>query len=326
MIIDKINFTSILWNFIFFACLFSIQIEASYHSDMVTDNYEQWFLGSIHSPLPITVDPQHPSLEIEFFSSNRYGNYNSRGNLVNIPHIHSLSPSVDFQFSFNKIIGFEIISSLTYNSCGKEHYTNIEDTIFRMGFQISNDTKGTWIPDFRIVLEETFPTGKYQNLDPKKKGCDITGQGSFQTGIYFTCEKQFYTKNDDHLSIRTCLGYFIPTAVSVRGFNYYGGSANSLAIVYPGNSLSFFLLGEYALTSKWAIACEFNYLKGWKGCSFTERGEEINVPRYSQITLNPQIQYTFTRSFGLMIGCWFTVSGENSPAFTSFFISSLYIF
>lgn len=313
----------ILVNLIAFDSLFSTQNNFSLQK---TDEYDQWFTGAIFTPLSITVDPKHPGLEVVLFSLKTYGQYNSSGRLINISTITSLSPYADFQFSINKVIGFEIISSFARNYCDKEYSTHLQDTYVRCGLQVSNDQEGTWIPDFRILIHETIPTGKYQNLDPKKNDCDLTGQGSYQTGIYFTFQKLFRAKSEHNFAIRSCIGYFISTPVKVKGLNYYGGEANSLGVVYPGNFLSYFLFGEYALNRKWALACELFYLKGWKGSFSKKRGEDIDVPAYNQLSLSPQVQYTFTRDFGLIIGSWVSLAGKNSSAFSSFFVSGLYIF
>lgn len=314
-----------LWSF--FALSFSLSLSSTMcQSCKEKEGYDQWFVGPILTPNPTTVDPKHPGIEFVLFASNIYGLYSSSGKLLKVPHIKSLSPYIDFQFSVNKILGFEIIGSLSSNTCGRQSSTNLRDTFLRFGIQLSNEVKGTWVPDFRILVQETVPTGKFKNLNPEKKGCDLTGQGSFQTGIHFAFRKSFNIGSNHPFIISGDLGYFLPAAVSIKGLNYYGGNQESRGIVYPGNHFTFFLFGEYALTCKWAIACEFNYQKGWKGLFLRKRGENIVILDFTQLTLNPEIQYTLNANLGMVFGLYLTVKGKNSSAFTSCFTSILYIF
>lgn len=290
------------------------------------EEYDQWFIGPLFAPNPTTVDPNHPGLEIEALSSNTHGLYNSSGKLISIPNITAVLPYFDYQMSINKTFGFEVIGAMTINSCGKEHFTHLRDTFFRFGIQILNDIKGTRIPDFRILIQETIPTGKYDNLSFKKKGCDLTGQGSFQTGIHFAFQKLFYIKNNHFFRMRASLGYFLPAPVSISGLSYYGGNTDSRGIAFPGNYLTCFLVGEYSLTYKLAIACEFNYQRGWKGNFLRKKGDHIYIPNFNQCSLYPEIQYSFSKNFGFLIGSGFTIKGKNSPAFYSCYITFLYIF
>ncbi len=206
------------------------------------DEYEHWFTGPIFTPNPKELPPFHPGLEVVLISSCTYGIYDHKWKLQNIPKIWSIGPYIDFQYSFNEIIGIEYIGSMTSNFSHGATSTHLRDSIFRLGFQISRDRAHSWIPDFRILLQETFPTGKYQKLDPRKKGTDLTGDGSFETGAHFAFQKLFHTGGGHCLSIRGDIGYFFPSNVHVNGFNYYTENLNA-----HGKSMS----GKY-------ICCVFN--------------------------------------------------------------------
>jgi hypothetical protein len=211
--------------------------------------------------------------------------------------------------------------------------THLRDSIFRLGFQISRDRADSWIPDFRILLQETFPTGKYQKLDPRKKGTDLTGDGSFETGAHFAFQKLFHTGGDHCLSIRGDIGYFFPSRVHVKGINYYTGIFNTNGKVYPGQNIVVFLTGEYSLSSKWNIACETFYKYQRSGrfsgkIKATEATSQpsIKVPAFAQFTIAPEIEHTFTPNFGMIIGGAVTPAGKNAPAYYGVFISAVCVF
>ena len=239
--------------------------------------YAQWFTGPIITPNPVTVPPNHPGLELVLIGSRSYGFYDSHGHVQKAPSICGISPLFDFQAGFNDVIGAELIGSMITNFSKGESATYLGDSIFRLGFQISTDKPDSWIPDFRVLLQETFPTGKYQKLSPKKNRADCTGQGSFQTGIQLVAQKLFFSRTNHPLRLRGTLSYFIPSPVNVNGLNFYGGEVQTKGTIYPGKYFSGFLYGECSLSRRWAIACEFNYQQGENGRFSKKRGIKIDA-------------------------------------------------
>ncbi|MBS0620988.1 MAG: hypothetical protein JSS61_05980 [Verrucomicrobia bacterium] len=288
--------------------------------------YKQWFTGPIITPNPTTVPPGHPGLELDLIATKNYGFYDSQGKVNRTPTIWGIQPLFDFQVGFNRILGAELIGSMVTNSCKGESSTRLADSIFRLGFQVSIDKEGSWIPDFRILLQETFPTGKYQKLSLKKRGADSTGQGSFQTGVQCVFQKAFCMNKSHSFRLRGSIGYFVPSAVVVKGLNCYGGDTNTKGTIYLGNYYTGFLYGEYALSRTWAFACELNYQQGENGKFTKMRGPKIQVPSFNQLSVLPEIQHTYSENLGIIFGGWFTVSGRNSSAFGKIFGAVLFLF
>lgn len=318
--INLIFFFSILYLKIF---AFDANLTSSVHLEK---EYAQWFMGPILTPNPTTVKPGHPGLELEVIASKNYGFYDAHGKLQDIPAIWSIRPLFDFQVGFNKIIGIELIGSMVTNFSQGASSTHLSDSIFRLGFQMSTDKEASWIPDFRILFQEIFPTGRYQKLDPKKNGTDSTGQGSFKSGIQFVFQKAFRAKEPHPFRIRGSIGYFIPSPIAVKGLNCYGGDFTTRGTVYLGKYFSGFFYGEYALSRTWALACEFNYLQGEGGKFSKKTGRKIDIPSFNQWSFLPEIQHTFTQNVGVILGGWFTVAGKNSPAFSDIFCAVLLLF
>jgi hypothetical protein len=163
-------------------------------------------------------------------------------------------------------------------------------------------------------------------LNPKKHDTDSTGQGSFQSGIQVVFQKAFCPKDPHPFRIRGSIGYFIPSAVAVKGLNYYGGDPKTRGTVYLGKYFSGFFYGEYALSRTWALACEFNYLQGDKGRFIRKSTTKIEAPSFNQWSILPEIQHTYTENLGIILGGWFTIAGKNSPAFSKVFCAVLLLF
>jgi hypothetical protein len=203
-------------------------------------------------------------------------------------------------------------------------------TVYRLGYQISTDklTKGNWIPDLRIIAEEIFPTGKYNNLDPNKEGIDSTGEGSFQTGIYLAYQKGFKYDTNHAFNLAGAVGYFVLSSVKIKGMSFYGGTPTSKGRVYPGNLISIFSSGEFEISKHVALAYDSNCRINLSGKYKSKTGSDSSVKALQIVTfmVTPEIEITISEKAGFLIGPWFNFAGQNTPAFASVFVAFMVIF
>lgn len=291
-----------------------------------------WFTGPFLAPTPINMKPGHPAIEPTVTIFKTYGTYNSKWKLEGKTNIWSINPLVDFQFGITDSYGIEILASCITNIRNGKNSTHLQDSIVFLGHQISNDRKGSWVPDCRLLIQTIFPTGKYQKLSPRMQGIDSTGFGSFQIGPVLAFRKLFYLPNN-FFSLRGSIGYLFPHRVFVKGLNAYGGGFGTKGKVYPGQSLIAFFSGEYSLNQHWVLAfdSEFFFQKkskfsGGRGTILTGGIANVGLPSSTQISFAPEIEYNFSQRSGLLAGIWFTVAGKNSAAFTSAFVAYVHIF
>lgn len=290
--------------------------------------YPQWFVGPLFTPNPLELEVHHPGLETVLVALHTEGEYTNKGRIDHTNSMWTVGPYIDYQQSLNEWFGYEVIGFLVTNIKKGITSTHLKDTILRLGFQISRDKKATWIPDFRILFQETFPTGKYQKSNPKKFETDLTGQGSFQSGLHLAFQKLFNISEIHKLRIRFTTGFFFPSSVHVKGINYYGGTVDTSGKVAPGQYSTTYFTSELSITNKCSLTLETNYIQGLQG-KFSNKSSRVNdmkIPAYRQLTLAPELQYTISPNLGFLGGLWFSVYGRNSSSFSSAFISLLYIF
>jgi hypothetical protein len=294
--------------------------------------YIPWFTGPLLSPTPVNMKPGHPAIEPSITTLYNYGQYSSNWSVKSEPKTWSINPFVDFQFGFTDRIGMEIIASMISNFKEGQSATRLQDTTVLLGFQIASDRKDSWTPNIRIDLQEVFPTGSYQKLNPNKLGVDATGEGAFQTGLLLITQKMFYPGNN-FLALKFSIGYLFPTSVYIEGFNSYGGGFGAKGKVRPGQTLTSFFTGEYSMTQNWGLGFDFMFTHKKKSTFSGNPGKtslgtkaSVGLPSSTQISLAPFVEYNFAPNMGIFGGPWFTIAGRNSSAFFAAYFAFLYTF
>jgi len=294
--------------------------------------YIPWFTGPFLSPTPTNPDPAHPAIQPGFTVRTNYGNYNSNWEVKTNDPIVSINPYLDFNMGITKNIGLEIY--VIYRSVFQNgnNFNHFQDTLLFFGYQISNNKKDSWIPDTRLDLAASLPSGKYQKLDPQKNSIDSTGSGSYEIGPLFTVRKLFYlTKNQIH--IQGSINYLFPTKVKVKGFNSYGGGYKTRGKVRPGQLLNAFFSAELSLTQRWGIIFEtlFRYqqrstFSGTPGLTPAGKPTTVGLPSSFRISFAPELEYNISAKNGILTGIWFSVAGQNTSAFATYFLSYVHQF
>lgn len=294
--------------------------------------YEPWYTGPFLIPTPVNMDPKHPALEISTTIFNTYGLYRSDWTIQKQDTIWAINPMLDFQMGITNNIGLEFQIPYVSRFQNGRSASHFQDVILLLGYQVLNDTKGSWIPDFRFMIQETFPTGKYQKLNPKNQLIDATGFGSFQTGpVLSFCKLLYFSQSS--LALRGSVSYLFPTTVHVKDYNLYGGGYKTKGKVKPGQTLNPIFSIEYSFHKHWTVAFESDlvfqrssHFKGKKGITSLGEPATVGLPPTMQISFAPEIEYVFTPSTGILGGFWLTIAGKNSPAFASLFLAFAQVF
>ena len=294
--------------------------------------YAPWFTGPLLAPTPINMDPKHPAIEPSVTFFDFYGIYTANWRTQVQDAIWAINPLIDFQFGITDSLGIETLVSFISNFQKGQTFSDFQDTIVLFGYQLANDIKGSWVPDIRIDLQETFPTGHYQRLSPGKQRLEATGFGSFQTGPVLVMRKLFHIASHS-LSLLWSVNYLFPSSVHVSGFNTYGGGYGTKGKVTPGQNLTAYFSGEYSINQRWVLAfdTEFFYQKksrfhGKNGTTTTGEIASTGLPSSVQLSFAPEIEYNLSPSSGLLMGIWGSIAGKNAPAFAAAFCAYLHVF
>lgn len=284
-----------------------------------------WLTGPLLAPSGHVVPLGHINIEPYFFANVNRGKYNRHWASHKEPNFYNMNTEVPLQFGIMPRWEYTITPAFSWNHTHGASDWVLNDIPFTFGFQALYDKpqEGMWFPGIKLVLKGNFPVGRYQKLDPDKKGTDAGGSGNWGPGAGLTFSRLFHYTGVHFLSTRLVLQYTVPNAVHVKGLNAYGGGHHTRGKVFPGPVFYADMGLEYTLTQKWALALDIVYLHqnhtrftGRKG-STGGVPNSIGSPSSEQFSLAPAFEYNWNANCGLIAGIWFSVAGRNTAEYVN---------
>lgn len=297
------------------------------------EEYKPIYAGTLLNFYSQNAAPGRLVFEPLFFVTHFYGAYDSNWKKQNQKNVNEVELILSLETGITDFIDFNLIVGGFYTHIDGFSSWRYEDTWALFGFQISSDIKDTWIPDFRIVVGQTYPTGKFEKLNPEKNLSDASGSGSVTTYLIAVWQKIFYTFPKHPFNINLNIWTLFPNELSVRGFNVYGGGFETKGRVNPGMEYVASLGVEVTLDKHWEIGTNVFYLhtnsasfKGDRGVTLDGLPAKVGLPSSEQLSLAPSLEYNFNQNMSMAGGAWFTVAGRNSEAFVSAILEYFYYF
>lgn len=285
-----------------------------------------WFTGPLLAPAGHTIPKGHTNFEIYGFDVMTNGRYNQFGQVESSPLFRNLVSTPILTHGFTDWLDVQLIVPYTFNSTRGVHYDRLTDMNTSLGFQLVEQKGSPKRADLRILLQQTFPTGKFERLNPAFLGTDSTGLGSYQTQIGLNLQylKEIFPSH--YLRTRLILTHLYASAVTVHGLNSYGGTLSTRGKIKPGSENALDLAFEFTLTQHWVAVLEGTFSKGRETLfngelDFGNIGPpsaNIGNGDFSQKSLAPALEYNFNQNIGLIGGVWFPFAGKNTGHFMTY--------
>ncbi len=283
-----------------------------------------WLTGPLLTPSGHVVPVGHYNIEPYFYATNIVGSYDRHWQAHSLPSAWKNNLQIPVQIGITDTIDFAFTPQGFYNYTRDAHTFNLGDLSLEIDYQLYKNETTTWTPALKLSLEETFPTGRYQRLNPAKRGTDAIGLGAYTTtvGLTFSALKHVIRKH--YLSLRASASYSMAPPVHVTRLNSYGGDKTTKGKVRPGNSLATLVGLEFSLNHNWVLAFDAMNAYTNKTHFSGKTTAPVGSASSNQISFAPAIEYNFNQKAGLIAGVWFSAFGRNSSDFVSYVIAYNY--
>jgi len=205
------------------------------------------------------------------------------------------------------------------------------DLPLQVGLQVLRARAESWLPDIRIWVQETFPTGRFSQLSPTKTGLTGTGGGSFATTLGIGIQKMIRLTDDHVFRYRLNVSYGFYSPVLVQGFNSYGGGFGTAGTVHPGSVTILIVAAEYTLTRHVALALDIGIqianatrFSGTGGVGVNGEPAVVGKGYNEVLTVAPAVEYNWNEHIGVIAGPWFSLRGRNTSEFFGV-VAALYL-
>jgi hypothetical protein len=292
-----------------------------------------WFTGPLVAPPGNALPGGVTVLQPYCYYLRRYGVYDGAGHLERRPLFTSFVAQLGFAQALANGFNIAVAPAVFVNRSEGKSSTQFADLPVGFDLNLYTPQIDSFWPSVKLGVRELLPTGSYNELNPVLLGTDISGSGSYTTIGSLVFRKLWFPRGPHYLSnIFSVRGlYFAPAHLT--GLSVYGGAQDTNGRIYPGAACQLALSFEYSLTDNWALALDNVFVfagkdkfYGFAGTDAEGKPAQVGRPASKQLSFAPAIEYNFRRGFGIIAGCWFTVWGENSRAFTSAVASVVFAF
>jgi len=293
-----------------------LRLSAQVGSDSARQSLrDAWWTGPIAAAGAGTLPPGHILFEPYFYD-------------VHTAHANSFGSSAFLVFGLADRVALGFIPVIGYNRPSRNSSEGPSSSGIGLGdvsvlaqYRLTQYHKGSWIPTISALVEETFPTGKYDRLGDRPS--NGLGQGAYTTTLSMYSQTYFWMPNGRILRARLDLSQAFSNAATVRDVSVYSTGNGFRGHAKPGSSFFADASGEYSLTKRWVLALDVNY---GQHASTHVRGDDIPDPvsgRSSQgVTMSsgwsdaigfiPAVEYNWTPNLGVIFGVRRILPGRNS--------------
>jgi len=292
---------------------------------------QPFFTGTLLTQRGKTVS-QGDLMIMPYFYSTRFGGlYNNNWRLQSATVTRTNIQQTLLVYGLTSRIDVEIAPQWVGNHAENESSVGFGDFPLQVGFQALQERVDTWLPNVRIWVQETFPTGHYTELSPTKTGLSGTGGGSFATTLGIGAQKLFWWTEDHVFRARLNVTHGFYSPVTVQGFNSYGGGFGTQGRVEPGSVTTVIVAGEYTLTRHVALALDIGlqaanatHFSGTTGVGLSGQPATVGGGYKEVIAVAPAVEYNWNERTGVIVGPWFSLTGRNTSEFFGV-VAALYL-
>jgi hypothetical protein len=275
---------------------------------------------------PVNAAPGHISVQPFLSYVQKRGIYESNWSFSREKNINQAEVFVALETGITKSLDISLFVNGIYTESRGHGYYRYGDTEMYLGWQILHDQKGKWVPDLRLLVGESFPTGKYDRLSPAAGGGDSSGGGAYETKFLLVIAKTFYPFPEHPFNLNLNLFYILSSNVGIDGISIFGGTEITKGTIRSGDQYIGNFAAEYSLNRYWALGIDVHYIHQNRSTFRPKKdASSLNLHSREQLSLAPCLEYSWSENGSIALGPWFTVLGRNSVNFFNL-VANVYVY
>ena len=253
----------------------------------------------------------HVLVEPYVYDVMQYGAYDVNGHVIAVPHQNGFGNLTYIIYGLVNRFSVGLIPTFGYtNVSSGPSSSNIGmgDLGVTAQYRLTPDA---WLAKASLAIQETFPTGAYENLGSNPN--NGFGSGVYNTKVSLYSQTLAWMPNGRILRLRLNLSQSFSTSASVYGVSVYGTGASFAGDVFPGATSTIDVAGEYSITSNWVLATDLVY--GYSANTRLTSGSAItNLGTSESYAFAPAVEYNWSANVGLIAGVRVFPAGRNTSA------------
>src|SRR5262245_34003997 len=287
---------------------------------------DAWWTGPMLAPSAATLPKGHFLIEPYVYDVIVVGHFDRDGVRSSAPASHGFGSLAYALYGLSDRLTVGLLPTAGYNTIADASSSSgvgIADLSLQGQYRLSQFHESSWVPTTSIVVEQTFPTGKYDRLGDRPT--NGMGGGAYTTTLALYSQTYFWLPNGRILRARLDISGSFSSRVNVRDVSVYGTGEGFRGEARPGNS--FFADGsfEYSLTRSWVLAVDLTYrhtantrVSGY-GAPVSHDAPnpppiEFDLGSSDALGVAPAIEYSWKPNLGVLLGVRVIAAGRNTAA------------
>lgn len=280
---------------------------------------DAWWTGPLLAPSANTLPRGHVLIEPYLYDVISQGYYDSSGTRHSAPHSNGFGSLTYINYGLEDKFTVGLIPVFGYNQANHglgSSGIDAGDLTVQAQYRLHMFREGGWLPTTSFAVQETLPTGKYDNLGDRTS--DGLGSGAYTTTLCFFNQTFFWMPNGRILRTRFNVTQAFSRRVDVENASVYGTPEGFHGHANPGAALFVDVAGEYSITRRWVLAGDATYHHQHNtsviGSNIFDPATPISLnSRSSQaFALAPAVEYNLNSKVGVIVGMRVFPAGKNT--------------
>jgi hypothetical protein len=255
-----------------------------------------------------------------------------RGHSLIEPYFYDVREKNSNSFGTSSYVLYGLTNGLTVGTIPAGGYNMVSSGLNSSGVEINDLTllaqhrltqfhEGSWVPTSGAVVEETLPTGKYDELGNRPS--NGIGAGAYTTTLGFYPQTYFWLPNGRILRVRFDVTQTFSKNAKVKGVSVYGTGAGFSGNAKPGSSFFADPAWEYSLSRNWVLALDAAYRHNWNtrvtgynspvlGSGQNQAVVSMNTGSSESFVFAPAFEYNFRSNLGVILGTRLIPASHNT--------------